>query len=177
MAYIITLSNMVIPVVFVLIITVGLIKHINVYEVFVKGAKDGLFTVANILPTLVGLMIGIGVLRNSGFLDFVTTLVSPLANLIHFPPVLVPLSLIKVFSSSAATGLILDIYKEFGPDSFIGLCAGIMMSCTETVFYTMSVYFLAAKVTKTRWTLKGGLLCSAVGIAASILLTRLIMLN
>ena len=78
--------------------------------------------------------------------------------------------LIKMFSSSAATGLVLDIFQNHGPDSLIGLTTSIMMSCTETIFYTMSVYFLAAKVTKTRYTLAGALLSTVVGIIASIII-------
>ena len=73
-------------------------------------------------------------------------------------------------SNSAATGLVLDIFKNFGPDSHIGMLVSIMMSSTETIFYTMSVYFLAAKVTKTRYTLAGALFATFAGIAASVVL-------
>ena len=83
--------------------------------------------------------------------------------------------LIKMFSSSAATGLVLDIFKNHGPDSLIGMTTSIMMSCTETIFYTMSVYFLAAKVTKTRYTLVGALLATLAGVAASIVLAGILV--
>ena len=79
-----------------------------------------------------------------------------------------------MFSSSAATGLVLDIFKNHGPDSLIGLTTSIMMSCTETIFYTMSVYFLAAKVTKTRYTLTGAILATMAGVIASIVLAGII---
>lgn len=75
-----------------------------------------------------------------------------------------------MFSSSAATGLLLDIYKSFGTDSAIGLIASISMGCTETIFYTMSVYFAAAKVTKTRYTLAGALTATLAGLAASVII-------
>ena len=78
--------------------------------------------------------------------------------------------LVRMFSSSAATGLVLDIFREFGTDSRVGLIASIMMSCTETIFYTISVYFIAAKVNKTRYTVWGALLASFAGIAASVVL-------
>ena len=83
---------------------------------------------------------------------------------------LVPLTVVKMFSSSAATGLLLDLFKEFGTDSYIGLIASISMSCTETIFYTMSVYFMTAKVTKTRFTLPGALFATAAGLVASVVL-------
>ncbi len=75
-----------------------------------------------------------------------------------------------MFSSSAATGLVLDIFKEYGTDSRIGLITSIMMSCTETIFYTMSVYCMAAKVRKTRYTLAGALLATLAGVVASVFL-------
>lgn len=140
------------------------------YEDFIKGAKDGFRTVIQIMPTLVGLMVAVGVLRASGFLNAVGKLFGGLTDMIGFPSDLVPLVFIKMFSSSAATGLVLDIFKIYGPDSYIGLITSIMMSCTETIFYTMSVYFLAAKVTKTRYTLAGALLATIAGIAASVVL-------
>ncbi len=126
-----------------------------------------------ILPTLVGLMVAVGMLRASGFLELISRLLAVPAQWIHFPVELVPLAIVRLFSSSAATSLALDIYKEYGTDSQIGLIASIMMSSTETVFYTMSVYFLTAKVSKTRWTLAGALLSTLAGISASVVLARM----
>ena len=83
---------------------------------------------------------------------------------------IVPLIFVKMFSSSAATGLVLDIFKTHGTDSYAGLMTSIMMSCTETIFYTLSVYYMAAKVTKTKWTLSGALISTLAGIAASVVL-------
>lgn len=164
------ISNILIPVIIFYIVAYGLTNHCKVYEVFIKGAKDGFRTVIDIMPTLIGLMVAVGVLRASGFLDFLGRLLGKPLERLGISPELLPVILIKMFSSSAATGLVLDIFKEHGPDSLIGLTTSIMMSCTETIFYTMSVYFLAAKVTKTRYTLKGALFSTAVGIAASIFL-------
>lgn len=164
------ISNIIIPVIIFYIVAYGLAAHSNVYEDFIKGAKDGFHTVIQIMPTLIGLMVAVGVLRASGFLDFLGGLFAGVTARLGFSSELVPLILIKMFSSSAATGLVLDIFKNHGPDSLIGLTTSIMMSCTETIFYTMSVYFLAAKVTKTRYTLKGALFATFAGIAASIVL-------
>lgn len=164
------ISNIIIPVFIFYIVAYGIVSKTNVYEDFVKGAKDGLKTVVGIMPTLVALMTAVGILRASGFLTFLGNVVRPLSESMGFPAELVPLVFIKMFSSSAATGLVLDIFKNYGTDSFIGLVTSIMMSCTETIFYTMSVYFLAAKVTKTRYTLPGALLSMLVGIVASVIL-------
>ena len=164
------ISNIIIPVIIFYIIAYGIASKTKVYEDFVNGAKDGLKTVVGIMPTLVALMTAVGILRASGFLTFLGNLVRPLSEKLGFPAELVPLAFIKMFSSSAATGLVLDIFKNYGTDSYIGLVTSIMMSCTETIFYTMSVYFVAAKVTKTRYTLTGALLSTLTGIAASVLL-------
>ena len=168
-------SNIIIPVIIFYIVAYGITVRTNVYEEFIKGAKDGFHTVIQIMPTLIGLMVAVGVLRASGFLDFLGELFAGVTKQFGFSSELIPLMLIKMFSSSAATGLVLDIFKNHGPDSLIGLTTSIMMSCTETIFYTMSVYFLAAKVTKTRYTLKGALLSTLAGIVASIVLAGMLV--
>ena len=170
MSVLANISNIVIPVLIFYIVAYGLTTKTPVYESFIKGAKDGLKTVVEITPTLIGLMVAVGVLRASGFLEFLGGLIGKVTDPLGFPGDLVPLTLVKMFSSSAATGLALDIFQRYGTDSRLGLIASIMMGCTETVFYTMSVYFLTAKVTKTRWTLAGALLSTFAGIAASVVL-------
>lgn len=169
------LSNIIIPVLVFYIVAYGVIQKCKVYEEFVVGAKDGLKTVIGIFPTLAALMVAVGVLRASGFLDFLGRLCNPLWEKVGFPGELVPLIFIKMFSSSAATGLVLDLFKTHGTDSYIGLATSIMMSCTETIFYTMSVYFLAAKVTKTGYTLKGALLATLSGVLASVVLAGMLV--
>lgn len=164
------ISDYIIPGIIVIIIAAGLIKKRNVYEDFVKGAKEGLPTVIKVMPTLVGLMIAVGMLRESGFMDFFGKMIGKWSGRIGFPGELVPLTIVKIFSSSAATGMLVDTYKQYGVDSYISNVASIMMSSTETVFYTMSVYFLVANVTKTRWTLKGALLATLGGTIASVIL-------
>lgn len=163
-------SDIIIPSVIFFVVGYGLVSRIKVYEVFLKGAKDGLRIVVDIIPTLVGLMMAVGVLRASGFFELLGTVLSPLAEAVKLPAQLIPLLIVKMFSSSAATGLVLDIFKNNGPDSYAGMITSILMSCTETIFYTMSVYFLAAKVTKTRHTLTGALLATLAGTIASVVL-------
>lgn len=164
------ISESIIPLTIFLIVAYGLLNRQNIYQDFLKGAKDGFFTVIDILPTLVGLMTAVGILRASGFLDFFSDLLKKLMGPLHFPTELLPVAIVKMFSSSAATGLLLDLFKTHGTDSFIGLSASIMMSCTETIFYTMSIYFMHIHVKRTRFTLPGALFASICGIGASIFL-------
>lgn len=163
-------SDFIIPLVVLFVIANGLMKKLPIYDEFVKGALDGIKVVYDILPTLIGLMIAIGVLRASGALDGFSQCIAPFMEKLHFPSELVPLVTVKMFSSSAATSLLLDIYKQYGPDSYLGRLASILMSCSETIFYTMAVYFMTAGVKKTRYTLTGAMFATFAGVAASMIL-------
>ncbi len=168
MEFLVYLSYYMIPLIIFYIVGFALLMKVDVYGEFVKGAKDGIKTVVELLPTLIGLLMSVGILRASGALDILAQLLSSIAKVLHFDANLIPVSIIKLFSSSAATGLVLDIFETYGPDSKIGKTVSILCSSTETVFYTMSVYFIAVKVKKTRWTLAGGLLATLVGIVVSV---------
>lgn len=164
------LSDVMIPLLIFSIVGYGLLNKHNIYEEFIEGAKDGFMTVIGIMPTLIGLMVAVGILRASGFLEFFASLFSNFTEKIGFPSELLPITFVKMFSSSAATGLLLDIYKQHGADSLLGKMASIMMSSTETIFYTMSVYFMTAKIKKSRYTLAGALLATLAGTIASVVL-------
>ncbi len=169
------ISDILIPILIFFIVGYGYVSKVKVYESFLDGAKDGLKIVVDIVPTLVGLMMAVGMLRASGFFDLLGKLLGPITEKVGLPAQLMPLLVVKLFSASAATGLVLDIFKNSGPDSYAGTLTSILMSCTETVFYTMSVYFLAAKVTKTRYTLAGALLATLAGTVASVVLTAMLV--
>ena len=168
-------SNIIIPLLIFYIVSYGVVSGSHVYDDFIKGAKSGLVTVVKIVPTLIALMVGVGILRSSGFLTFLGTLIQKLPGGDFLASDLYSLIFVKIFSGSAATGLVLDIFKTYGPDSFTGMMASILCSCSETVFYTMSIYFLTAKVTKTRWTLSGAMLGVLLDVIVSFLLTVYLM--
>ncbi len=160
MGILLTISDLLIPVTVLCIVVFGCLQRMDIYEVFLEGAKEGLQTVLDILPTLIGLMMAVEVMRAGGLLDILAELA--------------PLSLVRLVSSSAATGLLTDLFAKYGPDSFLGRTASVMMSCTETVFYTMSLYFLSVGIRKTRYTLPCALLANLVGIFAAVALVRLV---
>ena len=170
MRFILFLSEAMVPLMIFYIVGFGLLSGRPVLDDFIDVAKDGMRTVAGILPTVVGLMVSVGVLRASGFLDFLGEVLKAPAALIHLPPQIVPVVLVRLVSNSAATGLVLDIFKEYGTDSSIGLIASVLMSSTETVLYCMSIYFSSVGIRKGRYTLAGGLFATAVGVAASVFL-------
>lgn len=164
------LSDVLVPALIFYIVGYGCVNKVKVYESFLEGAREGLRIVVRILPTLIGLMIAVGMLRASGFFDLLAGVFGRMTEEVGLPGQLIPLLVVKLFSASAATGIALDIFKTAGTDSYAGILTSIIMSCTETVFYTMSIYFMAAKVQKTRYTLPGALLATTAGTIASIIL-------
>lgn len=170
MKFILYISDFIMPFVIFYVVGFGLLMKRNVYDDFINGAKQGIKTVFDIMPTLIGLMLGVGIMRCSGVLEWMCARLDIIARLLHFPSQLMPMVIVRMFSSSAATGLALDIFKEYGTDSYMGMLASVLMSCTETIFYTMSVYFMTAKVKKSRWTLAGALVATFAGIVASVVI-------
>ena len=168
MKFLLILSDLMIPLVLIYILFYGYSKKTNVYDAFIDGAEEGFKTVFKIAPTLVGLMVSVGVLRASGALDLLSDIISPITEKIGYPTEVVPLTFMRLVSSSASTGILLDLFKTYGPDSFIGKFVSVMMSSTETVFYTMSVFFMAINITKTRYTLAGALIANFAGVIASL---------
>ena len=169
------LSDLMIPLIFVGIITYGLLQHINVLESFFRGAVKGVKVVLDIFPTFLSLVVAVGVFEASGALETLTRLLQPIGSVMQMPSPLIPIAVTKFISSSASTGLVLQLFKDYGPDSLEGVMTSIMIGSTETILYTMSVYFSAAKVEKTRYTLPGAVISNLAGISASIVIAHWIM--
>lgn len=171
------LSELTIPFFLFYVVGYGLLAKRDIYGDFLDGAKDGLKTAAGIAPALIGLMTGVGVLRASGFLDFLCALLGNVFGKIGFSPQLMPLTVVRLFSSSAAVGLLLDIFKKYGADSLLGFTASLILGSTESVFYCMTVYFGYVKIKKTRYTLPGALLAALAGVLASVYLGRYFLIS
>ncbi len=172
MRFLLFLSEAAVPLIIFYIVGFGILSKRPVFDDFINGAKGGMKTVAGIMPTLIGLMTAVGVLRASGFLDFLAELLTKPAALLFLPAPAVPVILVRLVSNSAAMGLVLDIFKKYGTDSYVGMLVSVVMSCTETVFYCLSIYFGTVKIKKTRYTLAGALAATAAGVAASVFLSR-----
>jgi spore maturation protein B len=178
------LSNFILPLLVFYVIATACARKVNVYEQFLAGVREGLDIVVRLLPTLVALLVSVGVLRASGifevFYDGLQTLfqraIQPDGSIVigalKLPVAVLPVFFIRLFSSSAASGLLLDIFKEYGTDSLAGIMASITLSCTEAVLYCLSIYFAAVHITKVRWTLGGALLASLAGVVAAVVLAN-----
>jgi len=171
---IIALTKYAVPLIFIVIISVGLFKKIKVYDCFLEGAAEGIEVTVKLLPTLVGVMTAVGVFRASGALDYIIFVLKPLAEILGIPAETMPLAILRPFSGSASLALVADIFKVYGPDSYIGRVAATMMGSTETTFYTLAVYFGSVGVKNIRYSLAAALIADAVGIVASALICTIV---
>jgi len=168
------LSNLAIPLIIFSIVVIGAIKKVKVYEQFVDGAKEGFNVAVRIIPYLVAMLVAIGMFRASGAMDILTTIISPVTSAIGFPSELVPLAIIRNLSGSGSLGLMTDLVKTHGPDSFIGRLASVMMGSHETTFYVLAVYFGSVGVNKVRHAPLAGIFADVVSVIASVFLIRLL---
>lgn len=162
------ITKSIIPIIIIIIITYGMIKGRKVYEWFIEGAKEGLKVCINIFPYLLAMIIAVNIFREAKLLDILNNMISPVAGVIGLPKEVIPLVLIKPLSGSGAMGILTDILKNYGPDSYIGLIASVIMGTTETIFYTVTVYFGAVQIKKVRHTVWAALLADMTAIIVSI---------
>ena len=164
--------DLLIPLLMTGIACVGLSKKQNIYALLTEGAESGLRLLLSIAPCLVILLSGVHMLRAGGGLDLLTNWLTPVFHLLGIPPETAPLVLIRPFSGSAALAVGADIIAAYGADSPIGRTAAVMLGSTETTFYTISVYFGAAGIKKTRYAVPAALIADLVGFTAAALTVR-----
>ena len=169
--------TMLVPLIMAAVALYGMARRVDVYDALVQGAGEGLGVLARIVPPLIGLLTAVGVLRAADIFEYIGRFFEPVIKGLSMAPEVLSLIFIKLFSSTAATGMMLDIFTEYGVDSRNGWLSALVLCCTESCFYTMSVYFMSQKITKTRWTLAGAMTAAAAGVAASIFLTGMMDLT
>lgn len=140
------ITNSLIPIILVIIVFYGMIKGKKVYEWFLEGAKEGLSVCMRIFPSLLAMLVAVRILRDSNVLGYINNFLEPIVGLIGLPAQLVPLVLIKPLSGSGALGIFTDILNTVGPDTRTGLIASVLMGTTETIFYTITIYFGAVGI-------------------------------
>ncbi|MEG0371253.1 MAG: spore maturation protein [Clostridium sp.] len=162
------MSHYIIPIMILFIIVYAALRRVKVFEVFVDGAKDGFQSVIKIAPFLLTMLFAIDIFRKSGALDYILSFVAPLASFIGIPEGVVPMILIKPLSGSASLGLMTDIMNTYGVDSIEGRIASVLMGSTETIFYTLSIYFGALGIKKIRHSLAAALIAHIGGSIATV---------
>lgn len=158
-----------IPLIILIVLVNGLLEKNNLFDIFLDGAKEGIKIVYNLCPTLIGLFLAVGALRNSGLLDFIINCVSPIIDYLNIPKEIMPLAVLRPISGSAATAIATDIMKIYGVDSKIGYIASVIMGSTETTLYTIAVYTSCIKVKNTRYIIIPALVGDVTGMLVSVL--------
>ena len=166
-------SSFVIPVLLAAVAICGMGKRVDIYSALTHGAEEGLTVLLHILPALIGLLTAVSMLRASGALDWFATLCAPLLNAAGIPPQTTPMMLIRPVSGSGALAVASDLILTYGPDSYEGRVAAVMLGSTETTFYTIAVYFGSAGIVRTRHTIPAALAADLTGFLASALAVRL----
>ena len=169
------MSDFVIPVFIALIMTVGLIKRVDVFGEFTDGAKENLKSAFEVLPALIALMTAIGMFKASGGLEIISAAIAPVTDFLGFPKECIPLALIRPVSGSGALAVYESILTEVSPDSFAGRVASVVIGSTETTFYTIAVYYGITKVKKTRHAIASSLTADLTGFILSALTVRIIL--
>jgi len=162
-----------VPVIILAIVTIGLIRKVPVYEVFVDGAKEGFTVAVTIMPYLVAILVAIGIFRDVNLMDAIVQVIEPVTLLVYLPGEILPLAIIRPLSGGGAAGILNSIMVEYGPDSYVGMMASVMQGSTETTFYVLAVYFGAVNITKTRHAVIAGLAGDFAGVMACAVLCRI----
>lgn len=163
-----TLSLYALPVIIIMILTVGIIKKVPVYEEFVEGAKDGFKVSINIIPYLVAIIVGISMFRASGAMETIASLFAPILNTLSVPIDSVPIMITRSLSGSATLGLFTELAQKLGPDAYATKLCAVIVGSSETTFYVLAVYFGAIGIKKLRYALLVGLLADTIGIIAAV---------
>ena len=167
------LSYWVLPVTVTVTVLFGLRKKVKVFDCFMEGAKRGLHTVYELLPSITGLVVAVTMLRASGALTILADVLSPLAKMLNIPSEVIPMALISPVSGGGSMTFFEQVLKEHGPDSFLGQVASVLMGSTDTTLYAVTVYYSAVGIKNTRHTLYAGLIADFTSFLLAPLFVRL----
>ena len=167
------ISNLIIPIMVLSVVIYGIYKKINIYDVFIEGAKESFEMIFTIFPYLLGMMLAINLFLHSNFLEIISNFISPVLDLIGIPFDIVPMAIMRPISGSSSLAILNNIYTDFGPDSFIGRLASTIQGSTDTTFYVLTLYFGSIGIKKIRYSLMAGLFADLIGIIASIIIVKL----
>ncbi len=166
-------GSYILPVMVVGIVLFGLIKKVKVFDCFMSGARKGLHTVYELLPSITGLVVAVTMLKESGAMDIVSSFLSPVTSLFGVPAEITPMALLSPISGGGSLTLFESVLKTHGPDSFVGQVASVVMGSTDTTLYAVTVYYSAVGIKNTRHTLYAGLTADFLSLVLSTFFVRL----
>jgi len=167
-------SILAIPLIIGSFVLYGILKRVKVYEVFVEGAKEGFNVAVRIIPYLVAMLVAIGIFRASGAMDLLIMVLDPITRLIGMPGEALPMALMRPLSGSGSLGIMSDIMKVHGPDSFIGILVSTMYGSSETTFYVLAVYFGSVNVRSIRHAVLAVLAADVAGMLGALFIVKVL---
>lgn len=163
----------IVPALILALIIISFFRGNGIYEAFIRGAKQALPMLLNVLPYMAAMLCALNLFRVSGALGALVELTSPAMEAVGIPGELTPLIVLRPFSGGAALALLEDVFQTIGVDSYGGIMASIMLGSTETIFYTVALYFGSINIKKTGYSIPVALISGVLGIAASVILTNI----
>lgn len=166
-------SDLILPIVIGSILFYGIYKKVDIYTVFIEGAMEGAKAALKIFPYILAVIFAINLFIQSGAENFIVRLLAPVTSIIGFPPELLSLSIVKPLSGGGSLGIFQSILDNYGPDTYVGRSASVLMGSSETIFYTVAVYFGAVGIKNIRHTVKVGLIAHCASIFAALVVSKL----
>lgn len=171
------ISNLVLPLLVLFVIVYGVFKKINVYDVFIEGAKESFDMIISMFPSILAMILGINLFINSNFLNYMFEILNPIISLIKIPVEVLPLAIMRPISGSSALALLNNILESYGPDGFIGVLASVIQGSTDTTFYVLTLYFGSIGIKKIKYAMWAGLISDLIGIVTAFIIVSLFFAN
>ena len=168
------ISSLIIPIMVLGVVIYGIYKKVNIYDVFIEGAKESFEMIFTVFPYLLGMMLAINLFLHSNILSNISSLITPILDLIGIPFDIIPMAIMRPISGTSSLAILNNIFESFGPDSFVGRLASTIQGSTDTTFYVITLYFGSIGIKKIRYSLYAGLFADLIGIIASIVIVQLV---
>ncbi len=165
------ISSAIIPIIILFIVVYGVKQKINIYDVFIEGAKESIEIAINLFPSMLAMIFGVNIFLKSGIIDFIFKNIT----FFNIPHQIIPMIIMRPISGSSALAILTNIFASFGPDSFIGVLGSILQGSTDTTFYILTIYFGTVGVKKIKYALTAGIITDLVCVIMSILVVFLLM--
>lgn len=167
------LSELIVPLLIIFLLVYGMVKKVNSYDCFVKGANQSIDLVVSIFPYLVAIFVAVELMKVSGLTALFTIILTPIFSILQIPPELSELILIRPFSGSGSLAVLENIYTNYGADSYIGRCASVIISCSDSIFYIATIYLSQTKVKKLGFAIPIALVATLIGVVCACLLCKI----
>ena len=167
-------SNYIIPVMVFLIVLYGIMKKVNVYDIFVEGSKESFGMILNLFPSLLAMILGVNIFIKSGLLQMLLVFLQPIVKILQIPLEIIPLAIMRPISGSSSLVILNNIFSTLGPDGIAAKLGSIIQGSTDTTFYVLTLYFGCIGIKKIRYAMWAGLLGDLLGIVTSVIIIKLL---